>query len=40
MRFLIKEKNLKPVGDMVYSNMANLDIPVDSELEVPEKYNK
>jgi WD40 repeat protein len=40
VRFLIAENKLKPVGDLVYQNMAGLNIPADSELEVPEKYNK
>ena len=40
VRFLIAESKLKPVGDLVYGNMMGLNIPADSELEVPEKYNK
>ena len=40
VRFLIAESKLKPVGDLVYSNLLDLNIPADSELEVPEKYNK
>jgi hypothetical protein len=40
VRFLITENKLKPVGSLVYRNMGGLNIPVDSELEVPEKYNR
>lgn len=40
VRFLIEERKLKPVGSLVYRNMKSFDIPADSELEVPEKYNK
>ena len=40
VRFLIAENKLKPVGNLVYGNMMRLNIPADSELEVPEKYNR
>ncbi len=40
VKFLISEKKLGPVDGLVYDNMPRLNIPVDTELEVPEKYNK
>lgn len=40
VRFLIAERKLKRVGSLVYQNMGLFDIPADSELEVPEEYNK
>lgn len=40
VRFLIAERKLKRVGSLVYKNMNGLNLPTDSELEVPEKYNK
>ena len=40
VKFLISEQTLKPVDSLVYGNMPTLDIPLDTELEVPEKYNK
>lgn len=40
VQFLIAENKLKRVGGLVYKNMGLFDLPTDSELEVPEKYNK
>jgi len=40
VRFLIAEMRLKPVDGLVYGNLPGLNIPADTELEVPEKYNK
>ena len=40
VRFLIAEGKLKPVDGIVYQNMPSLYIPADTELEVPERYNR
>ncbi len=40
VRFLVAEMQLKPVGGMVYDNLGGFQLPVDSELDVPEKYLK
>jgi Tol biopolymer transport system component len=40
VKFLISERKLNPVDSLVYNNLPKLNIPVDAELEVPEKYNK
>ncbi len=34
----LKEQELTPVDDTIYKSMIELDIPADSELEVPENY--
>ncbi|MCK5845543.1 MAG: PD40 domain-containing protein, partial [Victivallales bacterium] len=38
--FLINEARLHPVDGLIYANMPRLAIPVDSEMEVPEKYDR
>ncbi len=40
VKFLIAEQKLKPVDSLVYNNLPRLEIPLDTEFEVPEKYNK
>jgi hypothetical protein len=40
VRFLIKDAKLHPVDALVYANMPKLSIPVDTEMEIPEKYDK
>jgi len=40
VRFLIADRKLQRVDGLVYRNIPGLNIPVDTELEVPEKYNK
>ena len=40
VKFLLAEKKLRPVDKMVYQNMPGLSLPVDTELEVPERYNR
>ena len=37
---LVRLHLLSRVGSMVYSNFSSLEIPADSELEVPERYFK
>ena len=40
VEFLIKKAKLKPVGDMIYKTMEDFNLPVDEELDLPEKYQK
>jgi hypothetical protein len=40
VRYLINESKLHPVDNLIYANMPKLIIPVDSEMEIPEKYDK
>ncbi|NOY74529.1 MAG: hypothetical protein GXP32_01895 [Kiritimatiellaeota bacterium] len=40
VRFLIKEAKLHPVDGLIYANMPKFSIPVDSEMEIPERYDK
>jgi len=37
---LIKDGKLNPVGDIVYRSMGAFQLPVDEELDMPEKYLK
>jgi hypothetical protein len=37
---LIREGKLNPVGDIVYRSMDTFELPVDEELDMPEKYLK
>ncbi len=40
VRALVKEGKLSPVDGVIYKNMPRFSIPVDSEMEVPERYNQ
>jgi hypothetical protein len=40
VRFLIAERKLQRVDGLVYGNLPGFNIPADTELEVPEKYNR
>lgn len=40
VRFLVHESKLHPVDGLIYANMPKFTIPVDEEMEIPEKYDK